>query len=518
MSQIPDFKILYVDDEPKSLRYFKKIFSSDFKIITADSAEKALEILAEKDSNVGVLVADQRMPAVTGVELIQKVRAQYPDIVSLLITAFMDLDVALEAINEGRIFQYICKPWSTDSLKIVLLEAAQKYERKLHCDELEEKNAKLEEARRIQDRFIYTLSHEVRTPVGLSLNYSEELLESSLSQKQREYATSIRVLNQSLLSVLDNTLDYSMWEAGKLRLYEREFRLTELLERVEQSFRPQFKAAHVKFIMRSEAGMHDCLVGDPDRLSQILINLLSNAVKYSAAGKEIRLGIKILDEKNDRLKLRFFVKDQGEGIAEAIIDKLFQPFSQLQTAGEGNGLGLLISKELVTLMGGEIGVESVKGKGSEFWFEVEFGTCTEPSDTEKAFDESRFVGGVPVLLADDSAVGQALVEGLLSKKGYRIDIVDDGVKAVEKAKQNRYAVIILDCQMPEMNGLDATRAIRDDGLNQKTPIVGLTAMPASLLEDRWREVGLDEYVTKPLEGRRFLDTIYRLACAEAHVE
>ncbi len=518
MAQIPDFKILYVDDEYKSLRYFKKIFSSDFNIVTADSAEEALEILGREDANIGVLVTDQRMPVVTGVELIQKVRVQYPDIVSLLITAFMDLDVALEAINEGRIFQYVCKPWSTDSLKIVLLEAAQEYERKLHLYELKKKNSELEEARRVQDRFIYTLSHEVRTPVGLSLNYSEELLESSLSRKQREYVTSIRVLNQSLLSVLDNTLDYSMWEAGKLRLYEREFRLSELLERVEQSFRPQFKAARVNFIMKSEAGMHDCLVGDPDRLSQILINLLSNAVKYSAAGKDIQLGIKILEEKEDRIKLRFFVKDEGVGIATAITEQLFKPFSQLQTASEGNGLGLLVSKELVTLMGGEIGVESKVGEGSEFWFEIGFTTCSETSDSERHFDESRFVGGVPVLLADDSAVGQAMVDGLLSKKGYRIDIVSDGVKAVEKANQNRYAVIILDCQMPELNGLDATRIIRSEGLNQKTPIVGLTAMPASLLEDRWRELGLDEYVTKPLEGRRFLDTIYRLTCAEAPVD
>ncbi len=414
MVRKPDFKILYVDDEPKSLRYFKKTFSSDFIIVTADSGAEALDILSDAGNNIGILIADQRMPEMTGVEVIQKARSFAPEIVSLLITAYMDLDVALDAINGGHIFQFICKPWSTDSLKIMLLEAAQEYERNRHCLILEQKNRELEESRRTQERFIYTLSHEVRTPVGLSLNYSDALLESTLSEEQREYATSINVVNQSLLSVLDNTLDYSMWESGKLVLHEFPFKLSDLLERIEQAFGLQFKTANVNFVLKRSTEGIDNLVGDPDCLFQVLVNLLSNAIKYSAAGKEIELSIEILKSSDRSVDLRFAVTDTGEGIAKAIMDRLFKPFSQLQTAREGSGLGLLISKELVTMMGGEIGVNSEQGKGSEFWFEVEFWLGSDSSDGEEPLNGSRTVEGIPILLAEDSAVGQAMVDGLLS--------------------------------------------------------------------------------------------------------
>jgi signal transduction histidine kinase len=507
----PDFKLLYVDDETKSLRYFKKAFSSDFNIITAESAAEALEILVEEDCNVGVLTTDQRMPEKTGLELIREARALKRGLVSILITAYIDLDVALEAISGGHIFHYICKPWRLEPLKIRLLEAAQEYSRNRHFLALDEKNRQLEEARRVQNRYIFTLSHEVRTPIGLSLNYSNELLDTSLNDEQREYTTSIKIVNQSLMSVLDNTLDYSMWEAGKLKLYHRDFRLSDLLEKIERSFGLQFKAANVQYVLKLETGTRDCFVGDPDRLLQVLINFLSNALKYTVAGSEIVLSINALSENEDKVHLRFSVNDMGDGISAMVIDKLFKPFSQLQSGKDGSGLGLLISKELVGLMGGEIGVNSEEGKGSEFWFEIKFGVGTEPVGSVNQFGSSVVVDDISILLAEDSAVGQAMVEGLLSKHGYSVDIVENGVKAVEMARINQYSVIILDCQMPEMNGVDATRLIRKDGMNQKTPIIGLSAMPSVMVEDRWREIGIDEYVSKPFACRHLMATVYRLA-------
>lgn len=508
MADIPpnSAKILYVDDEPKALKYFIKAFSADFEILTAESVAEALDILEESGDEIGILLTDQRMPKATGVDLLKVVNHKWPDIVSLLVTAYSDVDDTVEAVNEGHIFQYIRKPWNPDKLKIMLLEALQEFNRIRYSKQLAIKNVKLEEAYRLQEEFIHMLSHEVRTPINVSVTLSDFLLESELDDEQRDHISSIKVVNSALANLLDNTLDYSKWVKGQLKLINRDFNLSKLLEQLDHTFRLQLQMSEIEYIVDISESAKNELHGDPDRLLQILINLIGNAIKFTPAQGRIRLNVSVVEEVGDSLVFRFAVRDSGDGIAAEAMDKLFKPFSQINGGRVGSGLGLSISKELVSMMGGEIGLTSDVGSGSEFWFTVALGRQVSKVAVVKE-DELKKVTDKTVLLADDNRISRFMAQELLGRCGYEVDLADDGLDALEKAKKNKYSVILLDCQMPKMDGVEATVELRKEGINVRTPIIAFTAMPVAMLEERWLEAGINAYVQKPFERSQFVETI-----------
>ncbi|MCH6257208.1 response regulator [Puniceicoccaceae bacterium K14] len=499
-------KILYVDDEPMALKYFVKTFANDFDVLTAASVDEGLELLESKSEQIGVLLTDQRMPKKTGVELLKSVKSKWPDIVPLLITAYSDIDDTIKAVNEGHIYQYIRKPWYPDQLKIMLLQAIQEYNEISYNRKLAETNKKLEDAHRLQEEFIQMLSHEVRTPISVSLSLSEELLESNLNEEQKEHASSIKLVNSALANLLDNTLDYSKWVNGQLKLVERSFSLKTLLKQLDHTFSLQLKMETINYEAHVSENVTNDLLGDPDRLLQILINLIGNAIKFTPVGGTIQLHVAKLESASEHIVLRFAVRDTGEGIAGEAIGKLFKPFSQLQEGKVGTGLGLSISKELVSMMGGEIGVASDIGKGSEFWFTVSLRAQETP--IQEAQEPSfKKVENKSVLLADDNRISRYMAQELLGKSGYDVDLANNGVEALNKAKETQYSVILLDCQMPEMDGVEATSRMRAEGKNQHTPIVAITAMPVGMLEDRWLAAGINAYIQKPFDRSKFIETI-----------
>jgi PAS domain S-box-containing protein len=384
--------------------------------------------------------------------------------------------------------------------------------------ELKRVNAELIQARdaaeaasRAKSTFLANMSHELRTPMNAVIGMAGLALRHADDPKLRDQLGKINQASQHLLHVINDILDISKIEAERLTLEHVVFKLGEVVENVASMV--GHKAAEKGLELRVDlaAGLTGlALAGDPMRLGQILLNLAGNAVKFTERGS-ITIRARMVEETAEDVLLRWEVRDTGGGIRAEDQRRLFTAFEQADGSMTrkygGSGLGLAISKQLANLMGGTIGVDSALGQGSTFWFSVRLAKVV-PAATRQAApiggrsaDECLLDGhaGERILLAEDEPINQEVSRGLLEDAGLVVDLAVDGEKAVELASRNRYALILMDIQMPRLNGLDATRAIRRDSLNRDTPILAMTANAFD--EDRQvcLEAGMDDHIGKPID-------------------
>lgn len=355
------------------------------------------------------------------------------------------------------------------------------------------------EATNIKSQFLANMSHEIRTPINGIIGITNLLKSTILSEQQAEYTEIIDRSSKSLLAIINDILDFSKIEAGKLTLEKIDFDLEVVMSDVHKSLLFSAKNKHIDLDLQMNLGSQRYFKGDPGRLTQVFNNLIGNGIKFTGDGRVTLRGTQEF-EQNGLSYFLFEVIDTGIGIEDQALGKMFQPFSQADTTTTrkfgGTGLGLSISKQIVELMGGEIGVTSHIGKGSNFWFKIPLahGEAPVQIETERliqtAYPHAR------ILLAEDNKVNQMIAIEMLRGLGYTAVPVNNGKEALEEISRNKYDLVLMDCQMPEMDGYQATAALRT--MKNNIPIIAMTANAFKGDREKCLEAGMNDYVSKPV--------------------
>lgn len=358
-------------------------------------------------------------------------------------------------------------------------------------------------ASRAKSDFLANMSHEIRTPMNAIIGLSQLCLQTALSPKQQDYLEKIERSSQSLLGILNDILDFSKIEAGKLDIEAVPFQLDNLLEDLADMFSLRVSERHLELLFSVAASVPGALIGDPLRLYQILVNLMGNAIKFTEQG-EVTLSITELSRNGQEIELKFAVKDTGIGLTQEQQQKLFKSFSQADSTTTrrygGTGLGLAISKQLSQLMGGEIGVESLYGHGSTFYFTAKL-QIADSSQLKVAQE----LEGMPVLVVDDNATARSILKSTLTSMGFDVDTARGGHEALALYQQKQYGIALVDWMMPEMDGIET--ATRLKALEDNPLIIMISAHASHELLEQVSNSGINGYVAKPASASQLLDAI-----------
>lgn len=545
-------RLLLVEGDPAFRRMVDVVLSGPSHVVrydttTVDSLTLALECLDEHEFDV--VLFDLGLPDSDGINGIQKIRRASAEVPLIVLTGKTDEEVGLEAVKAGA-DDYFTKD---ETLQAILGRTiCYTIERKKITKELREAKLRAEELQREAERvnkqlriaaeganlmareaikaeqsksqFLANMSHEIRTPMNAIVGFSQVLADENLTAQQKEFVEIIQDSGENLLKLIDDILDLSKIEAGKMYVEIADCRIDKLLNRIESMIRLEAEEKGLEFLIAKSTNLPDTIRTDSVRLRQCLLNLAGNAVKFTERGHvyvnvSLEQSSGLLTEDNDKSSVRFDVEDTGVGIPADRQQAIFESFIQVDGSTTrkfgGTGLGLAITKRLTELLGGNLSLRSEEGKGSVFTLTIPTGVDAssqvpserDDSDNENAAkkqpEKTEFSGRI--LVAEDILTNRKLLAMLLENMGFETIIAEDGQEAVDKALAGPVDLILMDMQMPNLNGYEATRILRKRGF--KTPIIAVTAHAMTGDDKKCLDAGCDDYLSKPIDRRTLLEKI-----------
>jgi signal transduction histidine kinase len=518
-------KILVVDDVEQNLVTLRSLLGDlAHEVVLATSGMEALRRLLSDD--FAVILLDVNMPGLDGFELAsmirQRKRSEHTPIIFM--TAFADDTHSARAYSLGAV-DFIMTPVIPDVLRakvsvfVDLFRMTQQVraqaEERIALAREQAARLEAERANRAKSEFLANISHELRTPMNAIIGMTDLALEEPVSATVKEYLETVSGSAHALLALLNDILDLSKLESGKLELESVPFSLRDVIEELSQAFRVLAVEKGLAYHWSVQNAIPDRLVGDPLRIKQILSNFLSNAIKFTEKGG-IAIDVEATSITDKTVVLRFCVSDTGIGIAIEDQHRIFSPFTQADASITrefgGTGLGLAICADLIRAMGGTHAVQSARNAGSKFYFRVALPVAAEEpptADQPERFDvgAGKTATKLRILLAEDGRANQALVRHVMGKRGHEVVMANDGHEAIELASTEKFDLILMDVQMPRLDGLQATAAIRALPGLPRIPIIALTAHAMPGDRERCFEAGMDAYLAKPLDLKTLVETV-----------